>query len=179
MKLYGFLFLATLSFSGIALCDTKASLSPIIDPDRGAYGIAFGSTEKQIVEILGAPSGTVQLSSTRRALIYGKGHAFIIRKGTFRTLIVVDSILDYRLSQGMESHPVVDSINWTLGPGVKEGMSYAQVAKALGRADSLGDYNLAYETNSARVELQFAGMQGARGDPESFSLRGFVIDYEP
>jgi hypothetical protein len=179
VKFYGSILLAALSFSGIAWGDTKASLSPIIDPDRGAYGIAFGSTEKQIVEKLGTPTGTVQLSSTRRALIYGKSHAFIIRKGTFRTLVVVDSVLDYRLSQGMESHPIVDSVSWTLGPGIKDGMSYAQVAKALGRADSLGDYNLAYETKNARVELQFSGMQGARGDPESFSLRGFTIDYEP
>jgi hypothetical protein len=179
VKFYSSILLATLSFSGVALCDTKAPSSPAIDPDRGAYGVAFGSTEKQIVEKLGTPTGTVQLSSTRRALIYGKSHAFILRKGAFRTLIVVDSVLDYRLSQGMESHPVVDSISWTLGPGIKDGMSYAQVAKALGRAASLGDYNLAYETTNARVELQFAGMQGARGDPESFSLRGFVIDYEP
>ena len=179
MKSYVSILFVTLALSRIALADAKDSLSPVIDPDRGAYGIAFGSTEKQIVEKLGAPTGTVQLSATRRALIYGKGHAFIIRKGTFRTLIVVDNVLDYRLSQGMESHPVVDSISWTLGPGIKDGMSYAQVAKALGRADSLGDYNLAYETANARVELQFAGMQGARGDPESFSLRGFVIDYEP
>ena len=179
MKFHVAILLVTLSFAGIGEAADKGALSSIIDPDRGAYGIAFGSTEKQIVEKLGAPTGTVQLSSTRRALIYGKGHAFIIRKGTFRTLIVVDSVLDYRLSQGMESHPVIDSISWTLGPGIKDGMSYAQVAKALKRADSLGDYNLSYETTNARVELQFAGMQGARGDPESFSLRGFVIDYEP
>jgi hypothetical protein len=179
VKLHGCILAATLSFSGIALCDTQAALSPVIDPDRGAYGIAFGSTEKQIVAKLGAPTGTVQLSSTRRALIYGKGHAFIIRKGTFRTLVVVDNILDYRLAQVMESHPVIDSISWTLGPGIKDGMSYGQVAKALGRPSSVGDYNLAYETKNARVELQFAGMQGTRGDPESFSLRGVVIEYEP
>lgn len=179
MKIYGYLLLVILSFAGIAQADNKPPLSSTIDPDRGAYGIAFGSTEKQIIEKLGAPTGTVQLSSTRRALIYGKSHVFVIRKGTFRTLMVVDSVLDYRLSQGMESHPVIDSISWTLGPGIKDGMSYAQVAKALKRTGSLGDYNLAYETTNARVELQFAGMQGARGDPESFSLRGFVIDYEP
>lgn len=179
MKTYGVILLFTLSFAAIAQADDKPSLSSTIDPDRGVYGIAFGSTEKQIVEKLGAPTGTVQLSSTRRALIYGKSHAFIIRKGSFRTLMVVDSVLDYRLSQGMESHPVIDSISWTLGPGIKDGMSYAQVAKALKRADSLGDYNLSYETTNAKVELQFSGMQGARGDPESFSLRGFVIDYEP
>ena len=179
MKSYVTVLLATLAFARLAAADAKEPLSPIIDPDHGAYGVPFGSTEKQVVEKLGTPTGTVQLSSTRRALIYGKSHAFIIRKGTFRALIFADSVLDYRLSQGMESHPVVDSINWTLGPGIKDGMSYAQVAKVLGRADKIGDYNLAYETANARIELQFSGMQGARGDPESFSLRGFVIEYEP
>lgn len=179
MRHYVSILLLGLVLSPFASADTKEPLSPIIDPDRGAYGVPFGSTEKQVIEKLGAPTGTIQLSSTRRALIYGKSHAFIIRKGTFRTLIVTDSVLDYRLSQGMESHPVIDSISWTLGPGIKDGMSYAQVAKALGRAASIGDYNLAYETSNARIELQFSGMQGARGDPESFSLRGFVIEYEP
>jgi hypothetical protein len=179
VKLYVSILVVALALSPLASAGANEPMSPIIDPDRGAYGISFGSTERQIVEKLGAPTGTVQLSSTRRALIYGKSHAFIIRKGTFRTLIVTDGVLDYRLSQGMESHPVIDSISWTLSPGIKEGMSYAQVVKALGRADSTGDYNLAYETSNSRVELQFSGMQGARGDPESFSLRGLVIEYEP
>jgi hypothetical protein len=58
-------------------------------------------------------------------------------------------------------------------------MSYAQVAKALGRPESNGDYNLSYETPNARVDLQFSGMQNARGDPESFSLSGVVIESDP
>jgi len=58
-------------------------------------------------------------------------------------------------------------------------MNYSQLAKALNRTDVQGDYNLEYETANARVELQFSGKQGARGDPESFTLYGFVIEYEP
>lgn len=179
MNFHSLILFAAMMWSAIALGDTSQTLSSVIDPDSGAYGIAFGSTEKQIVDKLGAPTGTVQLSSTRRALLYGKNHAFILRKGAFRTLVVVDGVLDYRLSQGMEAHSVIDSINWTLGPGIKDGMSYAQVAKAIGRPASLGDYDLTYETSHSRIELQFAGMQGSRRDPEAFSLRGFVIDYEP
>ena len=179
MKPYVPVLLVFLALVSAGASRGAAPMSPVIDPDRGVYGVPFGSTEKQLVEKLGPPSGAIQLSSSRRALIYGKSHAFVLRKGTFRMLIVSQSVLDYRVSGGMEPHPTVDSINWVLGPGIKSGMNYLQVAKALNRTDAQGDYNLKYETANARVELQFSGKQGARGDPESFTLHGFVIEYEP
>ena len=157
----------------------KEPVSSVIDPDHGVYGVAFGATEKQLIDKLGEPSGTIQLSSTRRALVYGKKHAFIFRKGVFRGLIVSNFILDYDLVQGMEPHPVVDSITWTLVPGIKEGMSYAQVSKLVGRPAATGDYHLMYETADARVNLQFSGSEGSRRDPEGFTLFGFVIEHSP
>ena len=157
----------------------KEPITPVIDPDHGVYGVPFGATEKQLAEELGTPSGAIQLSSTRRALIYGNKNAFIFRKGVLRGLVVSQYILDHRVSQGMEPNPVVDSMVWTLVPGIKEGMTYAQVAKLLGRPSSNGDYVITYETESARVELQFAGRQGFRGDPESFTLVGLAIESSP
>jgi hypothetical protein len=171
--------IAALVFAVPTVSHGAEPMESLIDPDRNVYGVPFGATEKQLIEKLGAPSGTIQLSATRRALIYGKTHSFIFRKGTLRTLIVSESILDYRLGRSMEPHPVVDSLNWTLAPGIKKGMSFAQISKLMKRDDSRGDYNLAYETSNAQVELQFAGMRSSRDDSESFSLHGFVIEYEP
>jgi hypothetical protein len=157
----------------------KDPIAPVIDPDHSVYGVPFGATEKQLTEELGAPSGVIQLSSTRRALIYGNKNAFIFRKGVLRGLVISQYTLDHRVSQGMEPHPVVDSMVWSLVPGIKEGMTYAQVAKLLGRPSSNGDYLLTYETETARVELQFAGRQGFRGDPDSFTLVGLAIESSP
>ena len=179
MKFYLTVLLVLVAVVSSATSRGAAPVSPVIDPDRGAYGVPFGSTEKQLIEKLGAPSGTIQLSSTRRALIYGKSHAFLFRKGSFRTFIFSQDVLDYRVSGGMEPHPTIDSVSWVLGPGIKNGMNYAQVAKALRRTDAQGDYDLNYETTNARVQLQFSGRQGGRGDPESFTLHGFVIEFEP
>ena len=151
-------------------------ISSVIDPELGVYGVSFGSTEKQLTDALGPPTGEVQLSSLRRALIYGRKHTFVFRNGQLRELVVANHVLDYHLDP--DPHPVVDSINWTLGPGIKDGMSYAQVTKQLGRPASNGDYRLEYETADARVEMQFSGSGplGARGDPESFRLIGFVLE---
>ena len=178
LRLRVLLFGLVLSTSTASI-HAKDPITPIIDPDHGVYGVPFGATEKQLTEELGAPSGTIQLSSTRRALIYGNKNAFIFRKGVLRGLVVSQYILDHRVSQGMEPNPVVDSMVWTLVPGIKDGMTYNQVAKLLGRPSANGDYLIAYETESARVELQFAGRQGFRGDPESFTLVGLAIESSP
>lgn len=114
MKLYVRVLPVLLALISIGASPGAAPLSPVIDPDRGVYGVPFGSTEKQLVEKLGAPSGAIQLSSSRRALIYGKSHAFVLRRGTFRMLVVSQSVLDYRVSDGMEPHPTVDSISGSL-----------------------------------------------------------------
>jgi hypothetical protein len=94
------------------------ALSPTIDPDKSVYGVPFGASENQLIAKLGAPSGTIQLSASRRALIYGKGHAFIIRKGVFRSVMISDHMLDYRLISGMEPHAQVDAGS---GPWHKKG----------------------------------------------------------
>jgi hypothetical protein len=147
-----------------------------IDPDEGAYGVPFGATEKQLVETLGPPSGSLQLSPTRTALFYGQSHVFLFRKGNFRGVLLSRfGTLDHRLINYMDMHPRFDATPWNISPGINAGMNYAQVVRILKKPEGRGDYRLSYETDNARVELSFSGTS-ERGEPESFSLMAALIE---
>lgn len=151
------------------------TLSKEIDPDRGAYGVPFNTGEKEIIAVLGTPSGIYRISELRTVLFYGKSHAFVLKNGKFKELYVSDHVLDWRLVNVMEAHPFFDDGRWELKPGIKQQMSFQQVREKLG--NELGDpnYQVKYTSNRASIELQFYGTSSPDRKKSDYRLNGFVI----
>lgn len=151
------------------------SRNSIIDPDQSAYGVPFGANESEVLQQVGLPNGVIRVNSGRKILFYGKSHAFIFRKGLFRELRVSRHLIDWKLSEQMDSHPFFDRENWTINPGIKSNMSYAEVMQSLGRASGSGDHRFAFDTENATVRLSFASMRTSGDAPTAYSLLGFHI----
>lgn len=155
--------------------DAQQKVSSDLDPDGLMYGLKFGATENQVVAALGQPSGSLRLTATRKVLVYGKCNLFVFWKGAFRELDVGHVLLDYKLAEQMEDHPLVSCASWTLKPGIRESMTFGKVARLLNRPNAQPDYHFNYETESATVELDFAGTERNPGEADNFTLLGVRI----
>lgn len=151
------------------------SRTTVIDPDQSAYDVPFGAKESEVIQQVGLPNGVIRVNRGRKILLYGKSHAFIFRKGLFRELRVSRHLIDWKLSEQMESHPFFDNEKWTINPGITGNMSYEEVMQSLGRASGPGDHRFAFDTDNATVKLTFSSMRMAGDTSPKYSLMGFHI----
>jgi hypothetical protein len=156
-----------------------AALERIIDPDGSIYGLKFGATEKQVIDALGVPNGVIAVSDTRKALLYGKTHLFILRNGKFRELRVGDHVISWELAQQMDGNPFFDRGDWELKPGIRQRMSFEDVQKLVNRPAAVPDHKFSYDTREASVNLSFASY-GESGRRMGYRLIGFsIVSFAP
>jgi hypothetical protein len=148
----------------------------IIDPDGSVYGIKFGATEKQVLEAFGVPNGVFVLNESKKVFLYGKSHLFIFRNGKFCELRVGEYVFNWDLLKQMEGHPFFDRNDWTLKPGLKDGMDFEEVKKVLGKPNVSPDYKFTFDTKNASITLDFSSMSvNSWFKSTSFRLLGFTI----
>ena len=169
------LALILLGVGGLAAAPTPKSVPPDLDPDGKVHGVSFGATAAQVREAFGPPTGSLQISESREALLYGKSHAFVFRKGRLVELHITDHLLDWELTPSMEDHPLFNADRWVLKPGIKNDMNFGEVARLLKKPNARPDYRLNYETEKAVVELNFSGRSDMRGKAEAYELSGVRI----
>lgn len=146
-----------------------------INPDGSIYGVKFGATEKQLLEAFGVPNGVIAISETRKALLYGKSHLFVLRGGKFREVRVGDHLIDWELAKQMEGNPFFDRSDWVLSPGLKKSMDFNDVQKVLGHSKAEPSYHLTYDSKEASVTLNFSSVSGPDAKPEGYHLSSFSI----
>ena len=127
-----------------------------IDPDGSIYGLRFGASEKQLLEAFGMPNGVIVISDTRKALLYGKSHLFLLRNGRFRELRIGDHVINWEVARQMDGNPFFDRSDWVVQPGIRNGMSFEEVQKLIGRPAAVPDHKFSYDTKEASVALSFA-----------------------
>jgi hypothetical protein len=150
-----------------------------IDPDGSIYGVKFGATEKQLLEAFGVPNGVIAVSDSKKALLYGKSHLFILRGGKLRELKVGDHLVNWELSQQMDGNPFFDRGDWQLAPGIRNGMTFEEVQKLINRPSAVPNYRFTYDTKQASVTLHFAGHSRSPG-AESYRLHSFsIVSFAP
>jgi len=133
-----------------------SKLDRTIDPDGLVYGLKFGATEKQVLDALGVPNGVIAISDTRKALLYGKTHLLVFRGGKFRELRIGEHVINWEVAQQMDGNPFFDRGDWVVKPGIRNGMSFEEVQKVVGRPGAVPDYKFIYDTKETSVSLSFS-----------------------
>jgi hypothetical protein len=90
----------------------------LIDPDSGAFGIVFGTSEDEVIAKLGAADGYIRRAPGQSAMIYGKSRAFLFLNNRLIGLRVTDSLLDWKLFPDTSVETRCDtgeSVLWRLG----------------------------------------------------------------
>lgn len=148
-----------------------------IDPDSSVYGVPFDSTEEQVRAAFGAPRGVIIVSDNYKIYIYGKAHFLVFRKGKFVELnLDRHSFLRYEVARRMERHPFFDSDRLEVGPGLRFGMTFDKVVKALKRSDLEPDYQITVDGENSTMTLSFSSTYGKSG-ASAYTLNGFSIKY--
>ena len=152
-----------------------------IDPDGSVYGVKFGASEKEVLEAFGTPNGVIAISETRKALLYGRSHLFVFRGGLLRELRVSEHNFHWELVKQMDGNPFFDRSDWVLKPGIRNGMDFEEVKKALNRPTAVPHYQFSYDSKHAAVTLNFSSFSSGPGaKPEGYRLLGFsILSYGP
>jgi hypothetical protein len=151
-----------------------SKLDRTIDPDGLVYGLKFGATEKQVLDVLGVPNGVIVISDTRKALLYGKSHLFIFRSGKLRELQIGELAINWKLARQMDGNPFFDRGDWVVKPGIRNGMSFEEMQKVLARPGAAPDYKFSYDTKETSVSLSFSSYAPS-GRPVEYRLIGVSI----
>jgi len=140
------------------------SLDRKINPDVSVYGLKFGSSEESVRETFGDPQGVILINDTRKALLYGQTHLLVFRNDKLVELRVSKhGIVDFELAKRMDEHPFFDRKTWVLGPGLRSGMAFGEVQKALKKPNEKPNYRYVVEGPSSTTTLQFVSR--TRGFP--------------
>ncbi|HPA18251.1 MAG TPA: PDZ domain-containing protein [Verrucomicrobiae bacterium] len=161
--------------SKVADAQEEKSLSSVLDPDVGIYGIPFGTTEEMFVARYGKPSGYVRLSWDETAMIYGRMHAFLFQKERLSGVRITMTILDWKLSQTMGGSTLFDHARWRLTNGIAKDMDLKEVKKILGDKLSTDLYRRYYYTERSLVELDFSHYTSQGEGDDAFKVCGITI----
>ncbi|HXF39179.1 MAG TPA: energy transducer TonB [Blastocatellia bacterium] len=151
------------------------SLSNIIDPDKSIYGVQWGSSEDEFIARFGNPTGYIRLNASDTVMLYGKSHAFIFTASKLSGVRINMTVLDWRLSQSIPALTPFDGAGWQLSNGIRREMNLAEVKKILGESLKTERIQRYFNTEKARVEMDFAHytMEGETDD--SYKLHGIYI----
>ena len=127
-----------------------------IIPDESAYGVLFGSSEKEVIAAFGLPSGVLAINDSKKALLYGSSHLFIFKKGRFRELRVSDHVIDWELTRQMDVNPFFDGDKWNLHPGLTIEMDFGQTCKAINRLNAKPDHRMEIEGETFMTTVFFS-----------------------
>jgi hypothetical protein len=150
--------------------------STVIDPDKSAFGIPFGSSESKVTSAFGDPNGVFVINESTKALLYGKATVFVFKGNKLRELYLTRSVVEWAISEKMEGNPFFDGNKWVFGNGIVEGMSFPEIAKRIGKPNARPDYHLSYESEAAVTEFTFSeSVDSGRDKADRFSLLGITV----
>lgn len=151
-----------------------------VGPEAGLFGLPLGASLDEALAHLGPANGLVQLGDGRNALFYGRKLVLIFRDGLLvRAGSPMPSPLTYTLDAA--PHPFFDKTEWVIGPGIRRGMGFEEVAERLGRTDAQPAFRMEFEAdNGVGVALEFASRSsnflGSDYVLHGFWLRGAGVD---
>ena len=151
-----------------------ADRDPRIDPDESVYGVPFGSSVDEVQAEFGAPRGAIIISPAKRALIYGRSHLFVFVQDKLRELVVDAHVVHWLVANEIDTHPFFDGDGWSLGPGLRNRMTFTEVLEALEWTGRSPGHELRYDSARSSTTLRFASRQGLAG-PDSYFLYWFAI----
>lgn len=152
-----------------------ASLSNIIDPDKSIYGAQWGSSEDEFISKFGNPTGYIRLNGSDTAMLYGKSHAFIFTASKLSGVRINMTVLDWKLSQAILTLTPFDGIRWQLSNGIRGEMNLADVKKILGESLKTDRSQRFFNSDKARVEIDFAHYPMEGEKDEAYKLHGIYI----
>jgi TonB family protein len=154
------------------------SMTNIIDPDKSIYGVQWGISEDEFISKFGNPTGYIKLNGSDTAMQYGKSHAFIFTASKLSGLRICMSVLDWKLSQSILTLTPFDGIRWQLSNGIRRDMNLAEVRKIVGdrlRDEHPGRYQLYFNSDNARIEIEFSHVTNEGDRDESYRVFGIYI----
>jgi hypothetical protein len=167
--------------SKVADATEQAPNNLIIDPDKSIFGIPLGTSEDEIIEKYGKPSGYLRLKGNQTAMIYGKSHALFLNDGKLTGIFLAHYVIDWDLSKSLrESDAFPSTSNWELSNGLKPDMTLADARKILGEKLSpdhrTSRHQQRFTTEKSEVTLRFSSRGGAANDDETaYSLFGVTV----
>ena len=147
-----------------------------IDPDMHVYGIPWECSEDEFIKYWGNPDGYVRFNAQETGMIYGKQHIFFFLNKKLSGLKITHSILDWQVSRKQLPNPIFDLIQWELTNGIKEETDLSKVKKILGSSLTEERYVKYFETNSAKVTLNFSHYTDAGDDDAAYKVHAIMIE---
>lgn len=89
-------------------------------------------------------------------MIFGKDVALLFKANQLDGVRINHSIIDWELSQEMQSLSPFNGVKWRLSNSIKEGMALAKVKEILGDKLQNNRHRRQYETEVAVVTLSFS-----------------------
>lgn len=151
------------------------SLSNIIDPDKSIYGAQWGSSEDEFISRFGNPTGYIRLNGAETAMLYGKSHAFIFTASKLSGVRINMTVLDWKLSQAILTLTPFDGIRWQLSNGIRREMNLADAKKILGESLKTDRYQRFFNSDKARVEIDFSHYTNEGEKDEAYKVSGIYI----
>jgi TonB family protein len=154
---------------------SETSFTNIIDPDGSIYGAQWGVSEDEFIGKYGNPTGYIRLNGTETAMIYGKNHAFIFTASKLSGVRISSTVFDWKLSQALLTLTPLDGIRWQLSNGIRLEMNLAEVKKILGESLKTDSYQRYFNSDKARVEIDFYRLSSEGEKDEAYRLSGIYI----
>jgi len=153
------------------------SVSNIIDPDKSVYGVQWGSSEDEFISRFGNPTGYIRLNGSDTVMLYGKSHAFIFTASKLSGVRInsTSTVLDWKLSQAILTVTPFDGIRWQLSNGMRGEMNLAEVKKILGERLKTDRFQRFFNSDKARVEIDFYRLSSEEEKDEAYRLSGIFI----
>lgn len=150
-------------------------LTNIIDPDKSLYGASWGSSEDEFINKFGSPTGYIRLNGTETVMLYGKQHAFIFTAAKLSGVRITNAVFDWKLSQAQIARTPFDEISWQLSNGIRQEMNLVNVKKILGESLKFDRYLRYFNSDRARIELDFVRSAQEAEKDEAYRVYGLYI----
>lgn len=154
---------------------SETSFTNLIDPDRSIYGAQWGISEDEFINKFGHPTGYIRLNGAETAMLYGKNHAFIFTASKLSGVRISSTVFDWKLSQALLTLTPLDGIRWQLSNGIRLEMNLAEVKKILGESLKTDRYQRYFNSDKARIELDFYRLSSEGEKDEAYKLSGIYI----
>lgn len=182
-QILAILVLTVSIFLNVAAQDVRSKVGPasetsstnIIDPDRSIYGVEWGTSEDNFINKFGQPTGYIRLNGTETAMLYGKKHAFVFTDSKLSGVRISHGVFDWKLSQDLATKTPLDSISWQLSNGIRADMNLAEVKKILGENLKADRYQRYFNSDKARVEIDFSRFVNGEEKDEAYKIIGIHI----
>jgi len=133
-------------------------LSEEIDPDFHAYGMPWHSSEEDIINAWGQPTGYIRFNSQETGMVYGHSHLFVFCDGKLAGLTIKDDIFVWQASQYITPHHIFDRVQWRLKNGITDNLDIKEIDKlvdAFPLEDTYKDSSKFYTTDKAKVIITY------------------------